>query len=190
VVRGRALVRHAAANASGEVVADIEIFTSMGVLSGTTSRIPLSSDGPDLAGPLVLEEGRWFPLDGAPATHRGSVTVSPDDILAIVTEEPEVTIHLAWYAVALDVGPYRLTGKFPVHPGYDPARSIARPSGSFVALSEVTIEVAASNRAATATRPYVHVNRYAVDCVTSTLMLGHFFPGARLVAHEAPAPVA
>jgi hypothetical protein len=171
-------------------VADIEIFTSAGVLSGTTSGIPLSADGPDLTGPLEVQDGRWFPLDGAPATQRGDVTVTPDDILAIVTAEPEVKIHMAWYAVSLDVGPYRLTGKLPVHPGYDPARSIARPSGSFVALSEVTIEVAASDRAATASRPYVHVNRYAVDCVTSTLMLGHFFPGARLVAHEAATPVA
>jgi hypothetical protein len=37
-----------------------------------------------------------------------------------------------------------------------------------------------------AQRPYLHVNRYAVDRVTSSLMLGHFFPGARLVSQEAP----
>jgi hypothetical protein len=34
------------------------------------------------------------------------------------------------------------------------------------------------------------VNRYAVDRVTSSLMLGHFFPGARLVAQEAASPIA
>jgi hypothetical protein len=171
-------------------VAEVEIFTPAGVLAGTTNRIPLTSDGPDLGAPLLIEDARWFPLDGAPATQRESVTVEPDDILAIVTEDPEVRVHMAWYSVALDVGPYRLYGRLPTHPGFDPARSIARPSGSFVALSEVTIEVAGCDRAATATRPYLHVNRYAVDRVTSTLMLGHFIPGARLVAQEAVEPVA
>ena len=33
-------------------------------------------------------------------------------------------------------------------------------------------------------RPHVLVNRYAVDRVTSTLMLGHYFPGARFVTQE------
>jgi hypothetical protein len=171
-------------------VTEVEIFTPGGVLAGSTDRIPLTTDDPDLIAPLLVQGARWFPLDGAPATQRDSVTVDPDDILAIVTEELDLLIHMTWYAVSLDIGPYRLYGRLPVHPGYDPERSIARPGGSFVALSEVTIEVAASERAATATRPHVHVNRYAVDSVTSTLMLGHFFPGARLIAQEAAAPVA
>ncbi|HYK94258.1 MAG TPA: hypothetical protein VE011_00105 [Candidatus Dormibacteraeota bacterium] len=171
-------------------MAEVEIFTPAGVLAGSTDRIPLASDDPDLDAPLAVQDARWFPLDGAPATQRGSVTVLPDDILVIVADEPELMMHMTWYAVALDVGPYRLFGRLPVHPGYDPERSIARPGGSFVALSEVTIEVAGSDRAATATRPHVLVNRFSVDSVTSTLMLGHFFPGARLIAQEAAAPVA
>jgi hypothetical protein len=171
-------------------VAEVEIFTPAGVLAGSTNRIPLTNDGPDLAGPLQLQDARWYPLDGTPATQRGSATIDPDDILVIVTAEPELKIHMAWYSVALEVGPYLVSGRLPVHPGFDPARAIARPSGSFVALSDVTIEVAGQGRTASASRPYVHVNRYAVDRVTSTLMLGHFFPGARLVAQEAPAPVA
>jgi hypothetical protein len=171
-------------------VADVEIFTPTGVLAGSTDRIPLTNDGPDLAGPLPIEEARWYPLDGSRAAHRGGVTVAPDDILVIVTAEPELRVHMAWYSVALDVGPYRVTGRIPTHPGFDPARAIVRASGPFVALSDVTIEVASVDRASSASRPYVHVNRYAVDRVTSSLMLGHFFPGARLVAPEAPAPVA
>lgn len=171
-------------------MAEVEIFTPAGVLSGSMSGVPLSGDDPDLDAPLEIEGARWFPLDGAPATYRARLEVAPDDILAIVTEEPELTVHMTWYSVSLDVGPYRLFGRLPVLPGFDPERSISRPSGTFVALSEVTIEVAGSERAATATRPYVHVNRYAVDSVTSTLMLGHFFPGARLVTHEAVEPVA
>jgi hypothetical protein len=171
-------------------VAQVEIFTPTGVLAGTTSRIPLTNDGSDLGSPLPIQEARWYPLDGTRAEQRGGVAVEPDDILLIVTAEPELKVHMAWYSVALEVGPYRVSGRLATHPGFDPARAIARPSGSFVALSDVTIEVASHDRAASASRPYIHVNRYAVDRVTSTLMLGHFFPGAHLVAQEAPLPVA
>jgi hypothetical protein len=170
-------------------VAEVEIFTPAGVLAGTTNRVPLTNDGPDLGSPLAIQDSRWYPLDGSRAEHRGSVTVAPDDILLIVTAEPDVKIHMAWYSVALDVGPYRVSGRIATHPGFDPAKAIARPSGSFVALADVTIEIVSHDRAASASRPHIHVNRYAVDLVTSTLMLGHFFPGARLVAQEAPAPV-
>ncbi len=171
-------------------MAAVEIFTPAGVLVGTSSRIPLTNDGPDLAGPFTIEDVRWYPLDGSRAAHRGSVTVAPDDILLIVTAEPELKIHMAWYSVSLDVGPYRVSGRLATHPGFDPARAIARPSGSFVGLSDVTIELVTHDSAPTAARPYIHVNRYAVDRVTSTLMLGHFFPGARLLAQEASTPVA
>jgi hypothetical protein len=171
-------------------VAQVEIFTAAGVLAGTTSRVPLANDGPDLGSPLSIQETRWYPLDGSRAEHRGVVTVPPDDILLIVSAEPDPMIHMAWYSVALDVGPYRVSGRIATLPGFDPAKAIARPSGSFVPLSDVTIEVVSQDRATSASRPHVHVNRYAVDRVTSTLMLGHFFPGARLIAQEAPAPVA
>jgi hypothetical protein len=171
-------------------VAEVEVFTPAGVFAGTTSRIPLINDGPDLGSALAIQDARWYPLDGSRAAHRGSVTVQLDDILVIVTAEPELKVHVAWYSVALEVGPYRVSGRLATHPGFDPARAIARPSGSFVPLSDVTIEIARHDQAASASRPYVHVNRYAVERVTSTLMLGHFFPGARLIAEEAPEPVA
>ncbi|HEY4226770.1 MAG TPA: hypothetical protein VGM49_00395 [Candidatus Limnocylindrales bacterium] len=171
-------------------MADVEIFTPVGVLAGTTSQVPLTNDGPNLASPLPVLDARWYPLDGSRASHRGTETVQPDDILLIVTPELDLRIHMAWYSVALEVGPYRVSGRLATLPGFDPARAIARPSGSFVALSDVTIEVVRQNVASSAARPHVHVNRYAVDRVTSSLMLGHFFPGARLVAQEAGAVVA
>ena len=54
----------------------------------------------------------------------------------------------------------------------------------FVALHEATIELPEQSGATAAERPYVHVNRYAVERVDSTLMLGFFFPGARFVGKE------
>ena len=173
----------------GSALADVEIFTQAGVLSGTTAHVPLTSDGPDLVRPLSVEDARWYPIDGSRPEERGDVDVDPDDILLIVTPEPELKVHMAWYPVELDLGPYRVSGHLATHPGFDPARALSRPGSTFVALSDAVIELTGRLDAGSAQRPYLHVNRYAVDRVTSSLMLGHFFPGARLVAQES-APVA
>ena len=170
-------------------MAEIEIFTPTGVLAGVTAGVPLTNHGPDLLSPLTVRESRWYPIDGSPPSHRGQDSVAPDDILLIVTPEPELRVHMAWFDVTLDVGPYRVTGSLATHPGFDPARAIARPSTDFVALREATIELLGHADADVAARPYINVNRYAVESVSSSLMLGFFFPGARLVKQE-PAPVA
>ena len=168
-------------------MSDVEIFAPTGVLAGITARVPLTNDGPDLAGPLTVDEARWYPLDGSSPTHRGLVTVAPDDILLIVTDEHELKVHMAWYPVELDLGPYRVSGQLPTHPGFDPDRALARPGGAFIAIGEATIELPGRDGAAPAARHHLHVNRYAVERVVSTLMLAHFFPGARLVTQEAVA---
>jgi hypothetical protein len=168
-------------------VSDVEVFTPTGVLVGTTMGVPLTNDGPDLAQPLSVDDARWYPLDGSRPVHRGDTTVLPDDILLVVTPEPELKVHMAWYSVALEVGPYRVAGRLATHPGFDPARAIARPGSAFVAISDATIELDGHDGVSSAARPYLHVNRYAVERVTSTLMLGYFFPGARLVAQESAA---
>ena len=108
----------------------------------------------------------------------------------IVTPEPEIKAHMALYPVAIEIGPYRVTGQLATHPGFDPAKAIARPSSPFIALSDVVIELEGHDGASSAARGYVHVNRYAVDRVTSSLMLGYFFPGAHLVVQEPVASVA
>ena len=167
---------------------DVEVYTPSGVLMGTTAHVPLTSDGPDLAEPLGVSEARWYPVDGTTPSQRGEVSVDPDDILLIITPEPELKVHMTWYSIALEVGPYRVSGRLATHPGFDPGRAMTRPGGTFVALSDVTIELCGRTDAGSAQRPYLHVNRYAVDRVTSNLMLGHFFPGARLVSQEAASP--
>ena len=168
---------------------ELEIFTPTGVLAGTTAHVPLTNDGPDLLEPLTLEAARWYPIDGGPPAHHGEATVGPDDILLIVTPEPELKVHMAWFSVALEVGPYYVSARLATHPGFDPERALARPGSTFVALTDATIELVGGDDGGAAQRPYLHVNRYAVDKVTSSLMLGHFFPGARLVAKDS-VPVA
>jgi hypothetical protein len=169
-------------------VSEVEIFAPTGVLAGETDRVPLTHAGSDLTRPLAVEDGRWYPLDGSAPSHLGDTSILPDDILLIVTPEPEIKVHMARYAVTLDVGPYRVSGQLATHPGFDPAKAIARPSSTFVALSEATVELLEHVVAGLVERPYLHVNRYAVERVTSSLMLGYYFPGARLVAQEA-API-
>ncbi len=181
-MRHPARVRNAGRTLRGNALFEVEVFTPTGVLAGTTATVPLTNDGPDLVEPLTIDDARWYPIDGGRPSHRGETSVGPDDILLIVTPEPELKVHMAWYSVALDVGPYRITGRLATHPGFDPARALARPGSTFIPLSDATVELVGRDEAGIATRQYLHVNRYAVDKVTSSLMLGHFFPGARLVA--------
>jgi hypothetical protein len=168
----------------GKAVSEVEIFAPTGVLTGITARVPLTNDGPDLAQPLTVDEARWYPLDGSPPVHRGLASTVPDDILLIVTDEPELKVHMAWYSVELEIGPYRVAGQLATHPGFDPDRAIARPGSAFIAISDATIELLGRDDIAPVARPYLHVNRYAVERAASTLMLAHFFPGAHLVARE------
>lgn len=168
-------------------MAEVEVFTPTGVLAGLTAGVPLSNSGPDLTSALKVREGQWFPLDGGPAKRIRETQIAPDDILVIVAPVPAVLVHMTWFSVTLDLGPYRVTGDLATHPGFDPERALARPSGIFVPLREAHIELLDAAGAGTADRDQVHVNRYAVERVVSTLMLGHYFPGASLLT---PATVA
>jgi hypothetical protein len=167
-------------------MAQLEIFTPSGVVAGTSLRAGLMRS-PDVRSPVAIERARWYPIDGSNPEHRGSVLVPPDDVLIIASSEAEVTIHAAWYSVVIEIGPYRVRGRMPTPPGFDPARALARPGGAFVTLYEASVELMNRPDAGVAARASVHVNRYAVELVESTLMLGYFFPGARLtVPTEAP----
>jgi hypothetical protein len=168
-------------------MAEVEVFTPTGVLAGLTAGVPLSNTGPDLTAALKVREARWFPLDGGKATRIRETHIAPDDILVIVAPVPAVLVHMTWYSVTLDLGPYRVVGDLATHPGFDPERALARPSGIFVPLRDARIELVDEAGAGAAERDHVHVNRYAVERVVSTLMLGRYFPGARLLT---PATVA
>lgn len=168
----------------GKAVSDCEIYTPTGVLVGTADATPVTADGPDLTAPLEATDARWYPLDGETPSERPLVRVAPDDLLIVVTPAPELKVHLTWYLIALDIGPYRVTGRLSTHPGFDPEKSISRPGGSFIPLSEARIELIDHPEAGSAERPHVHVNRYVVEHVSSAIMLGHFFPGAQLESRQ------
>jgi hypothetical protein len=167
----------------------VEIFTPTGVVAGSTPRPGLVAS-PDLRSPVQIDEARWYPLDGSKPEHRGTVLVPPDDVLVVAVPDRDMTIHATWYNLVLEMGPYRVTGRMGTPPGFDPGRALVRPGGAFVALRDGRIELMNRPGAGIAERPSVHVARYAVERVESTLMLGYFFPGAHLTAPAQEAPVA
>ena len=156
----------------------VEIFTPTGVVSGSTARSTVGSDAKGAPAPLPVDASRWYPLDGTAPQRRGSVTVGTEEILVVILAPPPFTVHTGWYPIELSIGPYRLVGRLPTSPGFDPARALARPTGAYVPLRDVTISLPGRTDAAVAERAYAHVNRYAVDRIASNLMLGFFFPGA------------
>lgn len=164
----------------GETMPQVEIFTPTGVVSGSTARSSVGSDAKGAPAPLPVDASRWYPLDGSAPQRRGSMMVGPDEILVVILAPPPFTVHAGWYPIELEIGPYRLAGRLPTSPGFDPARALARPTGAFVALRDVTISLPGRGDASVAERPHAHVNRYAVERVASSLMLGFFFPGAVL----------
>jgi len=170
-------------------MADIEIYTPTGVLAGVTARVPLSNNGSDLTAPLAVEDARWYPHDRGRPEQRGRLRVIPDEILLIVTGDEDMTVHMNFYPITLDVGPYRVTATIAMLPGFDPERALARPGHTFIPLREATIELLGRTDVEPAKRDYIHVNRYAVEMVSSSLMLGFFFPGAHYAKQEAE-PVA
>jgi hypothetical protein len=170
-------------------MAEIEIYTPTGVLIGTTSGVPLTSDGPDLDTPITLHDARWYPHDRGRPEQRGQLRVAADEILLITTGEEDLAVHMSWFPITLDVGPYRVTAMIATLPGFDPERALARPGHTYIPLREASIEILGRADVAPAKRDHLHVNRYAVEMVSSSLMLGFFFPGAQLATPE-PTPVA
>jgi len=166
---------------SGDTMPQVEIFTPTGVVSGSTARATVGTDTKGAPAPLAVDTSRWYPLDGSAPQRRGSVTVPPDEILVVILAPPPFAVHSGWYPIELDVGPYHLEARLPTAPGFDPARALARPTGPFVALRDVSISLAGRTDAGIAERDFAHVNRYAVDRIASSLMLSFFFPGATLV---------
>ena len=72
-----------------------------------------------------------------------TLSFAVDDIVfALADGEPNAPVHAAWHHVVLHAGPYALEGDLATMPGFDPGRSLARPSGDFVLLRDVRLSLA------------------------------------------------
>jgi hypothetical protein len=160
------------------VMMQVEVFTPLAVLTGTADRARVASDASGVPLQLPIEAAHRFPLAGGPSRRQVRVTIEPDEILLVAMAPPAFGVHAQWYPIDLDLGPYHLEARLPTAPGFDPARALARPRGAYVALHDVAISVPTQPGGGVSERPYVEVNRYAVDRIASNLMLGFFFPGA------------
>ncbi|MEZ0240786.1 MAG: hypothetical protein ACAH65_08325 [Chloroflexota bacterium] len=157
-------------------ISQVEIYLAKGVLLGTIEGRAPTHD--DLSSPFDVVDGRWYPTDGSSPERRVRQRLMPDDAYLVVTNEPDVRVHSTWHVLTLDLGPYRVSGRLPTPPGFDPARALARPKGQFVGLRDAGIELLHRPDAVVAERANVLVNRYLVDRAVAPLMLGFYFPGA------------
>ena len=163
-----------------------EAYVVEGMLMGS-----LVADGrlSDLLGSfrsIAVEDATYLPLEG-PSRSEGRAGVAVDDILLVCAPPETITpVHSVWHDITLEVGPYLVRGLLPSLPGFDPAKALARPTGPFVLVGQVTVELRGLGSAAGQNaHAFVYVNRYAVDFIESDLELGFFFPGAREVMRAA-----
>jgi hypothetical protein len=156
----------------------VEIFAAGGIAVGTLARAGHVRDALECGDPLPIERTTWHALDGSRPRPIGEVTVAPDDVLLATADEAEdLPVHAQWHEVSLALGPYHVRGQMPTMPGFDPGRALARPTGEFVQLRDVTIGLD-GEPVAGMVRPMAFANRYCVERVEADLMLGFFFPGA------------
>ena len=167
-----------------------EIYTAGGIGIGSVAGSGHLRDVLDAGATLALHGAVWHSLDDSPPREAGEVIIPPDDVHLATAEEPEdLPVHAQWHDIALDVGPYRVTGQMPTMPGFDPGRALARPTGEFVQLRDVMIGLVGEPAGSGLRRPMALVNRYVVDRVEADLMLGFYFPGAEMIS-TAPVPAA
>jgi hypothetical protein len=157
----------------------IEAYTAEGVLTGVLDAPGRLRDALETLDEVRLAPFRGLALDGR-RTEVPDARLSTDALLLVVPDEAELPVHATWHDITLIAGPYIIDGQLPTLPGFDPGRALARPSGTFVMLREVTLRLLDDPDRILASHTRLLVNRYDVDEVSSALMLGFFFPGARL----------
>jgi hypothetical protein len=157
----------------------IEAYTAEGILTGVVDAPGRLRDALETLDELRLAPFRGLGLDGR-RTEVPDARLSTDALLLVVPDEAELPVHATWHDVTLLAGPYLIEGQLPTLPGFDPGRALARPSGTFVMLRDVSVRLALDPERVLKPHQRLLVNRYDVDEVSSALMLGFFFPGARL----------
>jgi hypothetical protein len=159
----------------------VEVYTSGGMAGGILERSGALREVLAFGGRLQLASAVWQGLDDPAPRPAGTVDVNVDEILfAVADDAPDGPVHAAWHHVLLESGPYAVEGDLATLPGFDPGRSLARPSGEFVLLRDVRLSLRDRPDAGVSVGDHALVNRYAVERIQADLMLGFFFPGAAI----------
>jgi hypothetical protein len=168
----------------------VDVYTSGGMASGLLARACPLREALSAEDRLQVDRSVWQGLEDRAPRPAGTVNIAIDDILfAIADDEPDPPVHVAWHHVLLDSGPYTLEGDLATMPGFDPGRSLARPTGEFVLLRDVRLALRGHPEAGVSVGEHALVNRYAVEAIRADLMLGFFFPGAAMVISSPSAGV-
>jgi hypothetical protein len=182
----------------------VEAYTAAGIAMGSVSSPGHLREHLEGARELRVEGSDWLPIDGSAGNRAGDLELQLDDLLILVSDDlGDIPGHAQWHAIDLDSGPYRIEGELSTMPGFDPGRALARPSGEFVLLRDVRITMLNEPNAGETRCPHALVNRYTVDRIAADIMLGFFFPGAKMsvtlggaatsgaaIQSSAPAPAA
>jgi hypothetical protein len=170
----------------------VEVYTTGGMASGVLARPGTLREALTTDAEIHLDHAAWQAIGDAAPRSAGTLTFASDDILlAVADEAPSGPMHAAWHHVLLDAGPYLVEGELATMPGFDPGRSLTRPSGEWVLLRDVRLSIASHPEAGVSMGDHALVNRYGVERIRADLMLGFFFPGAAVdAARSASADVA
>ena len=156
-----------------------EAYTADGIRHGAISEDGRLGDLLESLEQVDVVAGHFASLDGSDALRQTVTRLEVDDFLVVVAPpEANSPAHSVWHDVRIHAGPYILEARLPTLPGFDPARALARPSGSFVLLGDVRIGLGGRPDDGVDAHPFAWVNRYTVDRIESDLELGFFFPGA------------
>jgi hypothetical protein len=160
-----------------------ELYTTDGVVTGLLDAPSPLADLLESGERLRLLSGRMTFVDGS-AVDLPESDLPIDDVLLAVPDQAEVPVHATWHDVGLALGPWVVNALLPTQPGFDPGRSLTRPGGTFLLLSEVRVAHRDAPGRVLASHERLLVNRYTVEAATAEMMLGHFFPGAVLEVGE------
>jgi hypothetical protein len=161
----------------------IEAYTADGVLTGLVETPGRIRDVIETLDEIRISPLRAFGLDGRRSESAGGVFPA-DSLLLVVPDDADIPVHAVWHHVELEIGPYLVRGELPTLPGFDPDKALARPTGTYVLLREVEVRLIADPDRLLASHQRLLINRYDVESITSEIMLGFFFPGARLDLRE------
>ena len=119
---------------------DFEAYTVWGLVRGGIEADQPLHDLLNHETNVTVHDCHISPLTAGAVTERESAQIDVDDLLVVVAPADVVApIHASWNELMLGVGPYGVSGLLPTLPGYDPGRSLTRPSGHFVLLSNVAV---------------------------------------------------
>jgi hypothetical protein len=159
----------------------VEAYTAAGIAMGSVSSPGHLREHLEGTRELHIESSEWLPIDGSDGQRPGDIQLQVDDLLVLVSDDlGDVPGHAQWHAIDLDSGPFRIEGELSTMPGFDPGRALARPSGEFVLLRDVRITLVTEPAAGETRCAHALVNRYTVDRIAADIMLGFFFPGAKM----------